>query len=463
MTTMSTILSPILSSPQDFLRGAIAMQTHPRSTVAIPAAMQRRSFLRGIGTAAGAAAMAGLTDIGRAEDPNRKLRVAVAGLGRGMGHVQAILKVADAEIAYLAEVDPQRLALGMKSVEGKQDAECKAVKDFRSALDDTSLDAVFIALPNFWHTPAALLAMQAGKHVYVEKPASQNPREAEMIVAATRKYARVVQMGNQRRTWMKDAITALHSGAIGTVRFGRGFYYNTRGSVPAKNRVPPADLDLNLWQGPVPDDPKHSPADLAHYDWHWFWHWGNGELGNNGVHHLDVLRWGLRVDHPLHTSYTGGRYWFNDQQETPDTATAAYDFGHVGCEWVQSSCMPRAAEKPAAEVVFYGDDGTMAISRDSWKVFDPKGVEKSDGKSSVEGSDLPHVANFLEAVRGRAALNSPITEGQKSTMLCHLGNIAYRTNTVVRCDPKSGAVIDNPQAMALWGRESYRPGWDVRV
>jgi predicted dehydrogenase len=424
---------------------------------------ERRNFLRGTAAAAGAGLLGGIVPRIAAADAGRPVRVGVVGLGRGLALLQTLLKVPGVDVAGLADVDPQRLATGMKLAQDGAAATPRGVQDFRQALDDDALDAVFVATPNFWHTPASLLALQAGKHVYVEKPGSQNPREAEMIVAATRKYARVVQMGNQRRTWMKDAITALHSGAIGTVRFGRGFYYNTRGSVPAKNRVPPADLDLNLWQGPVPDDPKHSPADLAHYDWHWFWHWGNGELGNNGVHHLDVLRWGLRVDHPLHTSYTGGRYWFNDQQETPDTATAAYDFGHVGCEWVQSSCMPRAAEKPAAEVVFYGDDGTMAISRDSWKVFDPKGVEKSDGKSSVEGSDLPHVANFLEAVRGRAALNSPITEGQKSTMLCHLGNIAYRTNTVVRCDPKSGAVIDNPQAMALWGRESYRPGWDVRV
>jgi predicted dehydrogenase len=322
---------------------------------------------------------------------------------------------------------------------------------------------VSIALPNFWHTPAALLAMQAGKHVYVEKPASQNPREAEMIVAAAEKYGRIVQMGNQRRTWMKDAIAALHAGAIGTPRFGRAFYYATRGPVPAPNRVPPANVDFDLWQGPVPDDPERKPADIAHYDWHWFWHWGNGELGNNGVHHLDVLRWGLKVDHPLRVSYTGGRYRFDDRQQTPDTATAGYDFGDVGCEWVQSSCLPRAAEKPPGEIVFYGDEGTMAVRNDSWRIFDPKGEETSVGKSSVTASDLPHVANFLEAIRGRATLNSPIAEGQKSAMLCHLGNIAYRTNTVVRCDPRTGAVLDNPQAMALWGRPAYRQGWDVRV
>jgi predicted dehydrogenase len=380
-----------------------------------------------------------------------------------MGLAQAILGVADAEIVALAEVDPKRLAAGMKLVEERQGAGCRGVKDFRIALDDPGLDAIFIALPNFWHTPAALLAMQAGKHVYVEKPGSQNPREAEMIVAAAAKYGRLVQMGNQRRTWMKDAIAALHGGAIGPVRFGRAFYYATRGRVPAANRAPVPDVDLDLWQGPVPDDPRHPPARLAHYDWHWFWHWGNGELGNNGVHHLDVLRWGLKAERPLRVSYTGGRYWHDDLQETPDTGTASYDFGAVGCEWVQSSCMPRGAEKPPGEIVFYGDGGTMAVNRDSWTIFDQQGKQQSVGKSTVEGSDLVHVANFLEAVRGRGTLNSPIAEGQKSAMLCHLGNIAYRTDTVVRCDAKTGAVIDHPRAAALWGREAYRKGWDVRV
>jgi predicted dehydrogenase len=285
-----------------------------------------------------------------------------------------------------------------------------------------------------------------------------------MIVAGARKHGRIVQMGNQRRTWMKDAIAALHAGAIGTVRYGRAFYYNTRGAVPATNRVPPANLDLNLWQGPVPDDPRRSPADLAHYDWHWFWHWGNGELGNNGIHFLDILRWGLQAEHPLRTSYTGGRYAFADAQETPDTGTAAYDFGHAGCEWVQSSSHPRAAEKPLAEIVFYGDAGTMAIHRDTWTVYDPKGVEVSQGTSSVAGTgDASHIGNFLDAVRGTAELNSPIDVGQRSTRLCHLGNLAYRTGTVVRCDPATGAILDNPAAEALIGRERYRDGWQVRA
>jgi len=306
----------------------------------------------------------------------------------------------------------------------------------------------------------ALLALQAGKHVYVEKPGSQNPGEAEALVAAMKRSGKQVQMGNQRRTWMKEAIAALHDGAVGTVRFARGTYYNTRKEVGQLALPPSADLDWNLWQGPVPDDARHDMKKYAHYDWHWLWHWGNGELGNNGIHSLDIMRWGLKGDYPHKVTYNGGRYFYQDEQETPDTGTAVYDFGHAGCEWIQSSCHPRAAEKPLAEVMFYGDNGTMAIARDAWAVYDPKGVEVSKGKGAG-GGDPAHVGNFLDANRGKATLNSPIDEGQKSTMMCHLGNIAYRTNTVVRCDPKTGKLIDNPEGEKLWKRAAYREGWGI--
>jgi len=429
-----------------------------------PAGIPRRGFLGRLAGATAGAVLAAVPRIAAAEEPGRKVRVAVVGLGRGMGHVQTLLKIPGVEIAQLAEIDPGRLALGMKAVAAAGAATPRAVKDFRTALDDTTLDAVFLALPNFWHTPAALAAMQAGKHVYVEKPGSHNPREAEMIVAAARQYGRLVQMGNQRRSWMKDAIAALHAGAIGQVRFGRGFTTSARGAVAPRDRPLPEGVDLDLWQGPVPDDPHHDLRTLVHYDWHWFWHWGNGELGNNGIHYLDILRWGLKAEHPLRVTYTGGRYWHDDLQETPDTATAAYDFGHAGCEWVQSSCHPRRADKPPGEIVFYGDGGTMAVHRDSWTIYDQAGKEAATGTSGVAGSgDLSHMGNFIAAIRGEAELASPIDEGQKSTMLCHLGNIAYRTDTVVRCDPRTGAVLDNPAAERLWGRPAYRPGWVVRV
>jgi predicted dehydrogenase len=419
----------------------------------------RRSALQRTAILTAGAALSTLPNLRAADAAGRKLKVGVVGLSRGLAHVKALLELPDVEIAFVADVDAKRLETGMKTVAAKQDTTCEGVKDFRKILEDPTVDAVFIATPNFWHTPMALLAMQAGKHVYVEKPGSQNPHEAEMIVAAQKKYARIVQMGNQRRTWMKEAIAALHGGAVGTVRYGRAFYYNAREAVGAGKLKPAGDIDMELWQGPVPDEREIRP--FVHYDWHWLWHWGNGELGNNGIHTLDILRWGLQVDYPSRVTYNGGRYFFDDKQETPDTGTAVYDFGRVGMEWVCSSCHPRAAEKPLAEILFYGDQGTFAIGRDSWAVHDQKGAKVSEEKGKG-GGDPAHMGNFLDTIRGKAQLNSPIVEGQKSTMLCHLGNIAYRTNTVIRCDPGTGKILDNPAAEKLWKRE-YRKGWEPKV
>ncbi len=422
--------------------------------------ISRRSALQRTAAISFAAAFASRPTLRAAESASQRLRVAVVALGRGFSHVSALLNLPNVEIAHLAEVDPKRLERGLKAVQAKQASPCTGTGDFRTFLGDKTLDAVFIATPNFWHTPAALLAMQAGKHVYVEKPGSQNPHEAEMIVAASKKYNRLVQMGNQRRTWMKEAIEALHGGAIGKVRYARTFYYNARGPIGAGSKTAAAsDIDWNIWQGPVPNERDMKP--YVHYDWHWLWHWGNGEMGNNGIHHLDILRWGLQVERPTRVTYNGGRYWHQDKQETPDTGTAVFDFGDVGMEWVQSSSYPRSSEKPLGEVVFYGEGGTFAISGSSWTIYDGKGTMVSEEKRKG-GGDPAHMGNFLDAIRGKAKLNSPIEEGQKSTMLCHLANIAYRTNTVVRCDPKTGKLLDNPAGEKLWKRE-YRKGWEPHV
>ena len=433
--------------------------TPTRTLISPPMNITRRSALQRTAALSLGAALSSLPRLHAQDAAGRKLRVAVIGLGRGMAHAQALLTMPDVEIACLAEVDPARLERGLKAVAAKQQQPCVGVQDFRKCLEDKTLDAVFIATPNFWHTPMALLAMQAGKHVYVEKPGSQNPHEAELIVAAAKKYGRVVQMGNQRRTWTKEAIAALHGGAVGKLRFGRAFYYNAREAVGQGANKAGSGIDMDLWQGPVPDEREIKP--YVHYDWHWLWHWGNGELGNNGIHLLDILRWGLQVEYPQRVTYTGGRYAFADKQETPDTASAIFDFGNVGMEWTHSSCHPRPAEKPLGECMFYGDDGTFVLDGSAWTIYDGKGAKTGEGKGSG-GGDAAHIGNFLEAIRGNAPLNSPIEEGQKSTMLCHLGNIAYRTNTVVRCDSKTGKLIDNPEGEKLWRRE-YRKGWEPTV
>jgi predicted dehydrogenase len=302
--------------------------------------------------------------------------------------------------------------------------------------------------------------MQAGKHVYVEKPGSHNARESELIVSAARKYNRLVQMGNQRRSYaaMMEAVEKLRNGVIGRLTAARCWYDSARPSIGRGMEAPlPEWLDYNLWQGPVPDRPYKD--NLVHYNWHWMWHWGGGELANNGVHSLDVARWGLGVDHPVRVTYNGGRYHYDDDQETPDTGSAVFDFGHAVITWEQSSCHPRKSDANSF-VKFYGEGGVMAMTSAGYTVFDIKGkeMEQNPGK----GSDVPHFSNFVDCIRHGGRLNSEIEEGQKAALLCHLGNIAYRTGRTLRVDRQTGRIQGEPAAEKLWGRE-YRPGWEPKV
>jgi predicted dehydrogenase len=293
--------------------------------------------------------------------------------------------------------------------------------------------------------------------VYVEKPGSHNAREGEWLVAAARKASRVVQMGNQRRSWpaVIEAIARLREGAIGTVRSARCWYNNNRPTIGHGKPAPvPSELDFSLWQGPAPERPYTD--NVVHYNWHWRWHWGGGELANNGIHALDLARWGLGVDCPQRVTCGGGRYHFRDDQETPDTALATFDFGDKVAIWDGSSCHPRSAEG-LAFVTFYGDNGSLALTGGgSYKIFDLKGKEVSKGNSP--GGDRVHFVNFFDCIRKGQRPNSDIEEGQKSTLLCHLGNIAYRTGRTLTLDPKTRTLVNDKEATALWGRE-YRKGW----
>jgi predicted dehydrogenase len=420
------------------------------STKSAEPALDRRSFLQG-------AAMAGFATAGGADE---RLAVAVIGLGRGMDHVAALLQIPDVEIRYLCDVDKNRLASALKTVEAKHGAAPKGVSDFRTILDDRGVHAVFIATCNHWHAPLTILACAAGKHVYVEKPGSHNPAEGEMMVAAARKHKRVVQMGNQRRSWpvIREAIQKVREGAIGRVTFARCFYNNNRPSIgKGVAGSPPANLDYELWQGPAPERPYLS--NLLHYNWHWRWHYGNGELGNNGVHGLDLARWGLGVDYPNLVSYTGGRYSFKDDQETPDTGVAAFHFGATGITWEQSSCHARKGEG-LPFVAFYGDKGILQITDPGYRILDPAG--KVVSREAGAFSDVVHMADFLKCVRSGGRPNSEIEDTQKSTLLCHLGNISYRVGRTVHFDSGTRKIVGDPQAAKLWGRE-YRRGWEPKV
>lgn len=390
----------------------------------------------------------------------KKLVVGVMGLGRGLGHVAALLKIQNVEIGYVCDVDAKRLDGGVKRVVDAGGTAPKAVGDFRRILDDKGVDAVFIATCNHWHAPATILACSAGKHVYVEKPGSHNAAEGEMSVAAARKNKRVVQMGNQRRTWpaIREAVDKLREGVIGRVTYARCVYNSLRPTIGrGEVMAPPPQLNYDLWQGPAPERPYKS--NLIPYNWHWHWHYGGGEMANNGIHSLDVARWGLGVEYPTRVTFLGGRYAYDDDQETPDTGSATFHFGDKGITWEVSSCHPRRGEG-LAMVTFYGDKGILQITDPGYRILDMQGKELD--KKSGEGGDIAHMSNFLNCIRTGEKPNSEIEEGQKSTLLCHLANIGYRTGRVINFDPATRKILNDPDAMKLWGRE-YRPGWEPKV
>lgn len=421
--------------------------------------IDRRSLL-----AWGAAAAASSMTRGRllardsAVGANRRLRVGVMGLSRGMAHIDNYLRIEDVEVAYVCDVDRRRLAAGADRVSKQQKSKVSAVEDMRRILDDPAVDAISIAAPNFWHAPAAIVACRAGKHVYVEKPGSHNAHESLQLVATAQQYKRHVQQGVQRRSMPLyiEAIQRLRDGDIGTLRYARCWYDNARGSIGRGQVVEvPEWLNYELWQGPTPH--RAYKNNLVHYIWHWHWHWGNGELGNNGVHALDIARWGMDVDVPTLVSYTGGRYHHDDDQETPDTGVAAFHFPNCGITWDHSSCLPRKNERHPF-VAFYGDEGSLAITDRGYSVYDSGGKEVASEQQAT--SQDAHFDNFIAAIRDGASLNAEIGEAQKAALMCHYGNIAYRLGQTLHIDPQTKHVQNVEDLKHLWQRE-YRPSWEV--
>ncbi len=435
----------------------------------------RRDFIKT--TTAAGIALAAMPAWLRAAGANSRVRLAVIGTNsRGLDHIEALSGIDNAEIAYVCDVEDGALAKGVKQAAKFPGAQPRAVKDFRKVLEDPLVDAVTIATPDHWHTPMAIMALAAGKHVYVEKPCSQNPHEGELLLKAIARYGKLVQMGNQRRSFpnMQAAVKEIQGGVIGKAYYARAWYDNSRLSIGHGVPAPvPSALDYELWQGPAPRRPYTS--NIIPYNWHWFWHWGTGEALNNGTHEIDVCRWALGVDFATRVTSNGGRYRFRDDWETPDTQVIAWDFaGEKSISWEGRSCSGFPSEGYSRGAVIYGSEGTALLEGNNYTVFDTKNkkvratAEKAEGDPTNTQSangvrlDRLHVKNFVDAVATGSALTSPIEEGHRSVTMLHLGNISQRVGRTLVCNASDGHILDDPEAMKLWQRD-YEPGWEPKV
>jgi len=455
--------------------------------------MQRRTFIKRAAAAGIGLGMVGhLSPIYGRGGPNDRVVVAVMGVNsRGHALAEAFARAEGTEVGYICDVDERAIERCIAGVSTAQDGSPPLQErrptgevDVRRALDDDEVDALVIAAPDHWHAPATLMAMDAGKHVYVEKPASHNAREGEMLLEAQQKHPNlVVQMGNQQRSSPRSiqAVQEIRDGIIGRPYYGRAWYANARGPTTFEPGASVPDwLDYELWQGPAPR--RAYQGNLVHYNWHWLWHWGTGEICNNGTHEIDVCRWALDVDYPIRVTSSGGRYHYDDGWEAFDTQVASFDFeDNKTIAWEGRSCNAnpvkggRGLPGGGRGASIHGTEGTVIIDRGGYVVYDNdnnliKYENESQAGQQVSGTGIVgagnltdrHVANFVASIRGDEEPRAPITDGRKSVLLCHLGNIAQRTGHTLDVDASTGRIQNDDAAMQLWGRE-YESGWEPQV
>lgn len=444
----------------------------------------RREFIR---SAALATASLSLTNVipsfavSRKGSPilgaNDRIRLGVIGVNsRGSALAQSFAKMPGCDVTYICDCDTQALERCRQQVKALTGKLPKGETDIRRMLESDEFDAAVIAMPDHWHAKAAIMAMKAGKHVYLEKPTSHNPAENELLVRAAVKYGKVIQVGNQRRSWPNiiAAIDEIKAGNIGKVRYAKSWYVNNRPSIGTGKVAPvPSHLNWDLWQGPAPRTEFRD--NIVHYNWHWFWNWGTGEALNNGTHFVDLLRWGLDVDYPTLVGSVGGRYRYQDDWQTPDTQLITYQFGDKAAgSWEGRSCNNSPVDGDGVGVAFYGETGTLYLNGgNEYKIKDLGGKLIKEVKSELkfetgnllnpsEQLDAFHFENWFNAIRKGEKLHSDINEACISTQLVQLGNIAQRVGHSLKIEPVSGRILDDPQANALWGRE-YEPGWEIEL
>ncbi|MDR3639287.1 MAG: Gfo/Idh/MocA family oxidoreductase [Isosphaeraceae bacterium] len=426
--------------------------------------LNRRQFLTGSAAAGIAAgfAIGGTKSSGRVLGANDSIRIGVAGLnGRGASHVGEWTQIKGVEITYLIDPDTRTYGRHLKTIETAGGSTPQTVLDVRKALDDKNLDAVSVATPNHWHSLITVWACQAGKDVYVEKPCSHNVHEGRVAVEAARKYDRIVQHGTQSRSMPEWANIAdlVKSGRYGKLLVSRALCYKPRGSIGVKpTAAAPEQVDFNLWLGPAPEQPYH--ANLVPYNWHWFWDFGNGDIGNQGVHQMDVARWMVPgATFPKSVLSLGGRFGYEDQGQTPNTQLAVLDYGDTQIIFEVRGLKTEKYLGQGVGNILHLEEGTIAGN-----MFYPKGAKEGEplpkaagaaarGPSAPGGKD-PHFGNFVAAVRSRkpADLNADILEGHYSSALCHLANLSYRLGEPVPFNKQTKAFGDDKDAYETLAR-----------
>jgi predicted dehydrogenase len=434
--------------------------------------VNRREFLDALAVgAAGLAIRANAKSYGQILGSNKRLNFAVIGLNsRGYAHLSALqANKQTACISWVCDVDSNTMAKFAATATQAMGTAPATEKDFRKILEKKDVDAISIASPDHWHTPMAIDGLQAGKHVYVEKPCSHNPAEGALLVEAQKKYGKVVQMGTQQRSSPHtiEIVGKIHEGVIGRAYYAKAWYSNIRKSIGYGKPAPvPSQLDWELWQGPAP---RQAYTDnIQPYNWHWFRKYGTGEALNNGTHEVDVCRWALDVDYPQRVTATGGRYQFKDDWQFYDTMVTSFDYPDKMISWEGKSCngMKFYGRDRGASIM--GTTGSVIVDRDGYEIYDLNGKKTSEFKtgkmtssSDLRGADSmtdAHFANFIAGICDGAKLNAPIAVGNVSVTMLQLSNIAWEANRELKLNTSDGKIEGDSEAMKGWGRE-YEKGW----
>ena len=401
--------------------------------------VSRRQFLgrsaqQAAGVAVGVVGLAGVASAAAkpADSPNDRLGIGVIGV-RNQGRLLAteLARMGGVEVRSLCDVDESQFAPAIREVVDAGRKAPATVRDFRHLLDDPAIHAVVIATPDHWHASMATLACQAGKDVYVESPPTHSVDEGATLLETARQSHRIIQVGLQQRsgTHFQSAVQFVQSGKLGTVRMAKAWIVHRRKSIGRRAIVEaPANVDYAAWLGPATARPFQ--PNRFHFNWRWFWDYGGGELAHWGVHMLDVARWGLQVTAPSRVSAVGGKYSFDDDQETPDALNVQYDFGQKSILWEQRLWSSHGVEGRSSGVAFHGDNGTLVVDRGGWKVYDHGEVITTDASDLVTA----HLTNFVNSIRTRQAPTADLATGLASGALCHWGNAAYRAGHELRLD-----------------------------